>query len=536
MTGIIRATLGVTFVLVLGCEARLSVVGSACSRSGECAAPLVCLLGRCRSECVSQRDCALGARCVLGAGGAGSCALPDDPRCPETPCASSLLCVSSGACVNACDTVASCPAGSVCVLDESRRGYCERDDVDAGPGPDAGPADASDPLDAPDASELPDAGCAGPGCDPVVSIALTTVSSCARTEGGAVYCWGFGDHIARPGLPTCPSSGTACTGTPVRARIDDGGSTGDLSATWLAGAEANYAAVVGSRAFAWGAGYTNALGTLPSGEVARAVRLEPGTSFLPTAVGGVRLGSAFGIAVGSEGTWMWGNEDRAQRGEGVGPGTTYAEPADPLPGATDVVLGDAHGCGITAAGAIECWGANGNGQIDSGTAGAGSNVDAHTPIAGVPTPIDDVALGRSHTCALVLGEIWCWGNRNAMGRAVESVACTTGVDRMACPPAVVTRSGPEFAALGATISSNTTCAIDSNSDLWCWGEDLAVEPTRVVGLPAIAAVATSRVHSCAVDVAGDVWCWGSNTYGQLGRGTAEAIVDLVPARVTWPSP
>ncbi len=307
MTGLFRATLGVAFVLVMGCEAGLSI-GGACSRSGECRAPFVCLLARCRSECVSQRDCPLGGRCVLGADGAGICALPDDPRCPEVPCAPSLLCVSSGACVNACDSVASCPAGSVCVLDESRRGYCERDDVDAGPGPDAGPADASELIDVADVSETPDAGCFGPGCDPIVDIALTTVSSCARTDGGAVYCWGFGDHIARPGLPTCPSSGTPCTGTPVRARVDDGGATGDLSASWLVGAEANYAAVVASRAFAWGAGYTNALGTVPSGEVARAVRLEPGTSFLPNAVGGVRLGAAFGIAVGPDASWMWGAE------------------------------------------------------------------------------------------------------------------------------------------------------------------------------------------------------------------------------------
>lgn len=527
-----RSTLGVSFVLVLalGCEARLSL-GGLCSRTGECDAPLVCVLGRCRNECISQRDCPLGARCVRGTDGNGSCALADDPRCPETPCASTLLCVSSGACVNACDTVASCPAGSVCVLDETRRGYCERDDVDAGARPDAGPSDAG----AGDASEPSDAGCFGPGCDRVVGIALTTVSSCALTERGAVYCWGFGDHIARPGLPVCPSSGAPCSATPVRARIDDGGTTSDLTATWLAGGEANYGAVVGSRAFTWGASFTNALGTVPGGEVARAVRLEPGTSFLPNAVGGVRLGSAFGIAVGPDATWMWGNEDRAQRGEGVGAGTTYAELADPLPDATDIVLGDAHGCGITPAGAIECWGANGNGQIDASTAGAGSNVNVHTPIAGVPSPVDDVALGRSHTCALVLGEVWCWGNRNAMGRAVDTVACTVGVDRMACPPAMVTRSGPEFGSLGTTISSNATCAIDSNSDVWCWGEDVAVEPTRVTGLPAIFAVAAGRLHTCAVDVLGDVWCWGGNTHGELGRGTAVAAVDPIPARVEWPA-
>lgn len=517
-------------VLVVACEARL-VPGSACARSAECQAPHVCLFGRCRTECVSQRDCPLGARCVSDATGAGSCTLPDDPRCPAVPCPTPLLCVAGGACVNACDTLASCPPGSVCARDESLRGYCERDDVDAGtPAPlDAG-ADAST-----DAVPPGDAGCSGPGCDPVVDVALTTVSSCALTRGGAVWCWGFGDHVARPGLPTCPSSGTPCTGTPVRARMDDAGATTDVEgASWLAGGESNYAAVVGARAFAWGAGFTNALGTVGGGDVARAVRLEPGSTFLPATVGGVRVGASFGLAVGGGDVWMWGNEDRAQRGEGVAAGSTYAEVADPLPGAVDWILGDAHGCGITDTGGIECWGANGNGQIVAATAGAGAQVEVHTPIAGVPTPVDDIAAGRSHTCAVVRGEVWCWGNRNAMGRAVETVTCTAGVDRMACPPAMVTRAGPELVSLGATVSSNSTCAIDAAGDVWCWGEEQTVEPTRIAGLPPIREVATSRVHSCAVDVEGEVWCWGSNQYGQLGRGDAEDAVDPVPARVVWP--
>ena len=49
-------------VLVTGCEARLSL-GTACVRTTDCASPYVCLIGRCRTECVGQRDCPEGTLC-----------------------------------------------------------------------------------------------------------------------------------------------------------------------------------------------------------------------------------------------------------------------------------------------------------------------------------------------------------------------------------------------------------------------------------------------------------------------------------------
>ena len=66
-----RALVVIVLLGTLGCEARLSL-GAGCTRSSDCEAPLVCSFQRCRAECVEQRDCPLGAMCLLDTEDCGS--------------------------------------------------------------------------------------------------------------------------------------------------------------------------------------------------------------------------------------------------------------------------------------------------------------------------------------------------------------------------------------------------------------------------------------------------------------------------------
>jgi len=120
-------------VFVAGCATDpRTVIGEQCELTSECEAPLVCRLSRCRRECVSSRDCALGLRCVIAPeDGLGVCLLPDERSCAlDSDCPGELACLDES-CTNQCVPETDggafsrdCPSGARC-LD----GNCVEPDV-----------------------------------------------------------------------------------------------------------------------------------------------------------------------------------------------------------------------------------------------------------------------------------------------------------------------------------------------------------------------------------------------------------------------
>ncbi len=112
---------------LLGCESGASI-GAICTRASECASPLVCRIGRCRTECVEARDCPAGQVCLLNADRLGACELPAIDVC-SVSCDPPLRC-ASGHCRVECMTDRDCPGGHVCT-----GSACQRADsvIDAGP-------------------------------------------------------------------------------------------------------------------------------------------------------------------------------------------------------------------------------------------------------------------------------------------------------------------------------------------------------------------------------------------------------------------
>ena len=81
---------------------------------------------------------------------------------------------------------------------------------------------------------------------------------------------------------------------------------------------------------------------------------------------------------------------------------------------------------------------------------------------------------------------------------------------------------------------NHTCAIDGNSDLYCWGDNsfgqLGINfgpfsggesnPLKVTGGGTKwKSVYAAGNHTCAIDIQNVLWCWGQNDKGEVGNGS-----------------
>jgi alpha-tubulin suppressor-like RCC1 family protein len=95
------------------------------------------------------------------------------------------------------------------------------------------------------------------------------------------------------------------------------------------------------------------------------------------------------------------------------------------------------------------------------------------------------------------------------------------------PPTVVNVGGT---AVGIAAGIIHTCALLSNGDVKCWGNNASGEvgdgtistrtapgPRVPLAAPAVA-VACGASHTCALLATGAVQCWGDNMLGQLGNG------------------
>lgn len=83
---------------------------------------------------------------------------------------------------------------------------------------------------------------------------------------------------------------------------------------------------------------------------------------------------------------------------------------------TSLALGNAHSCGLTAAGAVYCWGHEERVGHEDGQRPA--------PVADLP-PVTELSVGAVHTCALTAeGDAYCWGDNDAYPRETAEAYAT----------------------------------------------------------------------------------------------------------------
>ncbi|MGH7289898.1 MAG: hypothetical protein ACREJT_01715, partial [Myxococcota bacterium] len=163
----------------------------------------------------------------------------------------------------------------------------------------------------------------------------------------------------------------------------------------------------------------------------------------------------------------------------------------PSPTYLQISAGSNFVCGVLPSLALQCWGANTNGQVSP-----------------PPGAFNEVSAGAIHACALALdGKAVCWGSN--------------GGGQLSVPP------GETFVELAA--GGSHTCGLRTDGSAICWGSNLVGQSTVP---PAVyTQISAGATHNCGRRSDGTVACWGSNAQGQTSA-PAGAFLAVYAGSVT----
>lgn len=238
--------------------------------------------------------------------------------------------------------------------------------------------------------------------------------------------------------------------------------------------------------------------------------------------------------------WCWGEGRHGQLGRGADAEAPGHDPAA-IEGQRwqQVACGRSHTCALHDDGGVWCWGDNRQGQIGRGP---GEVAEAPAQVA-LFEDVIEVSTQTSHTCALVQsGRVWCWG-RNREGELGQRTNEFNGPAQIETPVRVEGLAQIVEVAAG----DGFTCALRDDGAIWCWGrnsqgqtgsgapDQQLLEPTRAPhpeGL-AFTSLEAGLYHACAFDELAQLWCWGQSAGGRLGVELERA---RSPTPVELPSP
>ncbi|MBK8049785.1 MAG: RCC1 repeat-containing protein [Anaerolineales bacterium] len=263
------------------------------------------------------------------------------------------------------------------------------------------------------------------------------------------------------------------------------------------------------------------------------------SSSVPVTVSGLVTGvravaaAAVSTCVGNGWRKMLGKQLPGTLGDGTtNPSFTPVGAADLDSDTVNICAGAHHICAITQDGGVKCWGANSEGQLGDGT-----NTNRWTPVSvtGLPEEVQRLGVGGYHSCAVLSnGDALCWGDNEA-GQLGDG----TTTDHWS--PVPVEALAGEIQQIGG--GSAHTCALTIAGGVKCWGSNQYGQlgdgtlnarhlPVDVIGLTSgVKAIAAGSYHTCATTDADAVLCWGGEQFGQLGVNPG-----WTPIAVLWPEP
>jgi alpha-tubulin suppressor-like RCC1 family protein len=226
--------------------------------------------------------------------------------------------------------------------------------------------------------------------------------------------------------------------------------------------------------------------------------------------------------------YCWGYNEFGQVGNGQsGVDINQATPVKVLSSVASVTFDKGTAFAVTTSGDLYAWGRNNNGQVGNGQSGEGL---CQTTPAKVLSSVASVKVSVDTTAAIATnGDLYCWG-ANSMGRVGN------GASTLQATPVKV------LSNVASATPGSTSTAITTNGDLYCWGyaelgqvgngkhglEDRQTTPAKIMSN--VASVAQTGTNTAAVTTSGDLYCWGTNDWGHLGIGTISAF-EYTPVKV-----
>jgi Regulator of Chromosome Condensation (RCC1) repeat protein len=422
-------------------------------------------------------------------------------------------------------------------------------------------------------------GCAGVACggsDGAGGICTGSSGTCGAAGqhcNGAGQCVCDGTSCAGccDGSGTCHVGLATCNGACVDEQSDKAncGACGNGCAISCAGGQCVVATAIAAGFYntcarlsdgtvrCWGANNLGQLGPSGTANALNPMVINASSGAPLSGVNAIAAGFGYECAIHADTTIdCWGYNQQGELGQGTFGGPVnfgVPTPAPVLDGtgsklsATAIAAGlqDSidHTCAVISGGAVACWGTNASGELGNGSAaGNFSGVAIPQSVLTSAGPAlmgaTAVAVGESHSCALLAGgSIDCWGDDFVGQLGNRMILNDGGPSSISTAGPVLTLSGTALTGASALAAANNqTCAIATGGSVVCWGVlatgGTSATPTAVLlnGAPLTGATAITvgLTHACAVLAGGTVSCWGTNPDGELGNGTTVSSTAPVP--------
>jgi alpha-tubulin suppressor-like RCC1 family protein len=333
--------------------------------------------------------------------------------------------------------------------------------------------------------------------------------TCAVTSTAEVKCWG-GNHVGQLGNGTQVDSLL-----PVQVQGLSGNTTSVIATPLNACALSTSGGMK-----CWGADHRGQLGNASGVSSSTAIQVTG----LTTGVKAMAGGEEFTCALMNNGeVKCWGNTYIDVDNDGIDDSGNTPTTISGIP--QDIVSisagGGKYACVLSATSGVWCWGQNSSGQL-----GDGSTVDRFVPvqITALPSSIRSLSTAQNHSCAVTsTGGVKCWGS-NTFGKLGDGTTNNSNI-----PVSVLGLTGP---AISVSTGYYHSCALLVSGAVQCWGWNFGGQlgdgtnndsnvAVTVQGLPStVEVVTTGSRNSCALLTNGDLKCWGDNTYGQVGDGSS----------------